>query len=493
MSLAALAPDATPASRRTLADALFAPIDASGLAVFRILFGLIMAWEVVRYFSHGWVDALYVAPDYYFPYQGFEFVTPWPGIGMHLHFAALGVLALMIAAGWFYRLAMALFVLGFAYVCLLDQARYLNHFYFVALLGFLMIFVPADRVWSVDAWRAGRGSDAPLPTWTRLVLLAQLEVMLIFAGLQKLDRDWLQNEPLGRWLGNSADLPLIGPFLEVDAVVTAAVWGSVALHIFGAPLLLIRSTRLWAFLGYCVFHVMNSVLWNIGIFPWITLAATTLFFDPDWPRRMLAFGRATPRATLPHTPRLVMAVAAFVGVWTAVQIALPLRYLAYPGYVSWHEQGHQFSWQMMLRSKRGAAYFVVRDPDTGRVWAVDPRDQLSRRRANFMAGRPEMIRLYANHLEEVWRAAHGVADVEVFAFTAVSLNGRPAQVLVDPTHDLTSRGYNFGHDDWIMPFDESFPPREDRWGGGRWTQAAALMAEHGFGGIEFAELRAAGR
>jgi hypothetical protein len=35
---------------------LFAPVDIASLACFRIAFGALMAWEITRYFSRGWIQ-----------------------------------------------------------------------------------------------------------------------------------------------------------------------------------------------------------------------------------------------------------------------------------------------------------------------------------------------------------------------------------------------------------------------------------------------------
>jgi hypothetical protein len=45
-----------------------------------------------------------------------------------------------------------------------------------------------------------------------------------------------------------------------------------------------------------VFHVLTSVLFPIGIFPWLMIALTPIFFDPSWPRRWL--GGAARRAPI---------------------------------------------------------------------------------------------------------------------------------------------------------------------------------------------------
>jgi hypothetical protein len=66
-------------SSRTLREKLFEPVDASTLVVFRIGFGLIMLWEVWRYWTYGWISEYYIEPDFHFKYIGFEWVEPWPG------------------------------------------------------------------------------------------------------------------------------------------------------------------------------------------------------------------------------------------------------------------------------------------------------------------------------------------------------------------------------------------------------------------------------
>lgn len=134
-----------------IARRLFAPVDIAPLVWFRIAFGIIMAWEMWRYFEHGWIYDYYIQPKFFFTYYGFSWVHPWPGNGMYVHFAVLGVLAACIALGLCYRAATVLFFLGFTYVFLLDQTDYLNHFYLVCLYSFLLTVVPANRAFSLDA------------------------------------------------------------------------------------------------------------------------------------------------------------------------------------------------------------------------------------------------------------------------------------------------------------------------------------------------------
>jgi vitamin K-dependent gamma-carboxylase len=271
--------------------ALFEEVDASSLVFMRVAFGLIMLVECWRFWTHGWIERHYIAPQFFFKYYGFGWVEPWPGDGMYWHFAALAVLSVLIMAGALYRLSAVLFFFAFTYVFLLDQARYLNHFYLVILIALLMIVVPAHRAWSVDAAVKPALRSATVPAWSVWLFRLQFEIIYIFAGIVKINADWLRLEPMGMWLGARDDWMLIGPLFNQDWVVAIAAYGAIVIHIVGAPLLLVRATRGYVMALYFAFHLANHFLFSIGIFPWVAMAGTLMFLEPDWPRRALRWLR----------------------------------------------------------------------------------------------------------------------------------------------------------------------------------------------------------
>ena len=269
--------------KRRFIDPLFEEVDASALVVFRVMFGVIMLVECWRFWSKGWIERHYIAPQFFFKYYGFEWVEAWPGEGMYWHFAALAALSLLITLGVLYRLATVLFFFAFTYVFLLDQARYLNHFYLVILIAAALMVIPAPLL------------RAQTPAWSMWLFRLQFEVMYIFAGIVKINADWLRLEPMGMWLARRDDFYLLGDLFQQDGVVALASYGAIAIHLIGAPLLLVKATRGWVMAIYFAFHLMNHFLFQIGIFPWVAMAGTLLFLEPDWPRRAL---RATKRFTL---------------------------------------------------------------------------------------------------------------------------------------------------------------------------------------------------
>jgi len=273
--------------RQRFVDPLFEEVDASSLAFFRVAFGLIMLVECWRFWSKGWIERYYMRPDFFFKYYGFEWVEPWPDSGMVWHFALLALLSLLITLGFLYRFAAIAFFFAFSYVFLLDQARYLNHFYLVMLIAVNMMLVPANRFFAVDASLWPRLRSATVPAWSVWLFRLQFEVMYIYAGIVKINPDWLRLEPMGMWLSRRDDMPLVGELFNQDWVVALAAYGSIALHIVGAPLLLVRRARGWVMAIYFAFHLANHFLFRIGIFPWVAMAGTLLFLEPDWPRRAL--------------------------------------------------------------------------------------------------------------------------------------------------------------------------------------------------------------
>ena len=161
---------------------LFEPVDIAALVYYRIAFGALMLWNVWFYYQRGFIAAFWIDPTFLFSFPAFAWVHPWPGDGMYHHFLALAVLAVLIAAGCFYRMSAALFCVGLTYVFLLDQANYRNHFYLLCLMSFLMVFVPAHRAFSVDAWRRPSLASATAPAWTLWILRAQMGAVYVFGG-----------------------------------------------------------------------------------------------------------------------------------------------------------------------------------------------------------------------------------------------------------------------------------------------------------------------
>jgi vitamin K-dependent gamma-carboxylase len=435
---------------------LFRPVDAAGLAAFRVLFGLLMLVSTLRFFAHGWIDRFFLAPRFHFKYWGFGWVEAWPAWGMYAHFAVLALLAVLITLGLFYRAAIVLFFLGFTYVQLIDVTLYLNHYYLVALLALVLVFLPANAVFSLDARLRPSVRRAAVPAIAVYALRFQVALVYTCAGLAKLHSDWLRDaQPLRLWLASLTDLPVLGPLLAVPSAAVEASWTGFLFDSTIAIFLSVRRTRPFAFAAVVVFHLLTAVFFPIGMFPFIMIVAATVFFSPSWPRRLRRWAAPAPATSAAAYPpgRLAagqrLALGA-LGLFVLVQVALPFRHLLYGGNVLWHEQGMRFSWRVMVREKNGSLTYHVRAPATGRIWEVAPRDYLLDYQERDMSTQPDLIWQLAQRIGRDYdHRGHG--PVEVRAEAHVSLNGRPAGLLIDPRLDLRTVADGLAPKSWIRP------------------------------------------
>jgi vitamin K-dependent gamma-carboxylase len=437
---------------------LFRPVDAAGLAAFRVLFGLLMLASTARFFIHGWIDRVFIAPPVHLKYWGLGWVQAGPAWWMYTHFALLALLSVLIALGLFYRVAIVLFLLGFTYVHLIDVTLYLNHDYLVALLALLLAFLPAHRTFSLDARLRPAVRRATVPALAIYALRFQVGLVYLGAALAKIQTDWLlQAQPLRLWLSSLTDLPGLGPLLALPLAPLVASWGGL---LFDATIVLwlsVRRTRPFAFAAVVLFHALTALFFPIGMFPVIMIVAATVFFSPSWPRRLrwwAAPAMATAATPAPATwsaehagPQLALAA---LGVFVVVQTALPFRHLLYGGNVLWDEQGMRFSWRVMVREKNGSLTYHVRAPATGRTWEVSPRAYLRDHQERDMCTQPDLIWQLAQRIgRDFDRRGHG--RVEVRAEAHVALNGRPAALLLDPGVDLRTVADGWRPKRWIRP------------------------------------------
>ncbi len=382
---------------------------------------------------------------------------------MYVHFFFLGVCAIFIMLGLFYRISSILFFLGFTYIFLLDKSNYLNHFYLISLLSFIMIFVDAHRRFSIDAVLFPKIKSDVIPAWMIWILRLQLGIVYFYGGVAKINSDWLQGYPLRYWLANKTDFPIVGSLFTEEWMVMFFAYGGLLLDLFITPFLIWRKSRPFAFAAITLFHLMNSELFIIGIFPWFMMFATTIFFEPDWVRRLLnkigrlqRFAKKEISNIKPYMIGSKQLVFYGFCLYLFVQVTVPLRHFFMEGYVSWTEVGHKFSWHMKLRNKDARARFVVKDLDSGEEFKVHPKDLLSRRQRRKMSTRPDMILQFAHMLDHEFEK-RGHPNVAVYGQVSASLNGRNAQPLIKPDVDLLTITSKSSIYDWVTELTEELP------------------------------------
>ncbi len=419
-----------------------------------------MLWSIVRFAVNGWISKLYIEPQFFFSYYGFEWVQPL-GEWTYIIFAVCGLSALFVAIGFKYRISIVIFFLSFTYIELMDKTTYLNHYYFISVLAFLLCWLPAH---SYGAPGAGRKKAGRVPYYTVGAVKLLVGLVYFYAGLAKLNSDWLlQAQPLATWLPGRTDLPLLGSFLDQTWVAYFFSWAGAAFDLSAPFLLLYRRTRSWTYAVVVLFHILTWLLFPIGMFPFIMIGAALIFFPGAWHERVwqrLAPSRWLP-ATAGRTPQAERGTfglrpnvlpGAVIGFLLLGQLVLPWRYLAQPGELFWHEEGFRFSWRVMLMEKAGYAQFWLENPRNGRRQAVQNHHFLTAFQEKQMSFQPDMMREYAQLLARHYRQSKNWDTVAVYADVYVALNGRPSRRYVKPEVDLTQVS---SAAEMLLPFDDT--------------------------------------
>jgi vitamin K-dependent gamma-carboxylase len=433
------------------------PVDNSPLIVFRIFFGFLLFYHCTSFIYRGDVYTNFIEPPFTFTYIGFEFLQPLPGYGMYYYFGLMALLGLLIMLGAWYQLAMAGFTFLWVLVYLMQKSNYNNHYYLVLLLCLLMCFMPAQHYYSADAKRKPEIKNNSCPRYIPFLMIAQMGIIYFYAAISKLTADWLSGKFIALQFARLTTRRVVGPIYANEYFQLFIVYGGFLFDLLIIPLLLWKKTRNYAFAAFCCFHVFNAYSFNIGIFPWLSIAMGIFFFAPGKIRPLFfkhkpapEFHDMEPVSITRHKKTVVF----FISIYLLVQIILPLRPAFYPGNVFWTEEGYRMSWKMMLRTKSGKIYFKVTDPASGKTWYHYPAEKFDASHVRCIAIAPDIIWQYAQRLKKEY-VGKGYPLAQVFAIDSVSLNNNPRRLFIDTTVNLAAvKWQHFQHSAWIMPYKE---------------------------------------
>jgi len=456
---------------------LYRPIDIAPLVFFRIVFGVLGCLDVmgVWVYYHMYKDSF--NPDnLQIKYYGFQWVQTMPDPWLSIAFWVIAIAGLGVALGKWYRISATIFALGFSYIYFLEKCHYLNHGYLFCVLSYLMIFLPANRAFALDLRSHPQIYAKYIPRWPIFLLQFLMAVVYIYGGIAKINQDWLNGLPLRVWLPYKKDYFLIGPLLEQEWVAWLMSYAGILHDLFIIPLILFKRTRVIAFILCCSFHLTNVGVFQIGIFPWLSIALTALFFEPDFPRKLVAFSGSKVAivarwatkyqdylekigVSLDHTLAVKnkTLISIFVIAIIVINLTLPFRHHLYESNVSWTEEGHRYSWRMMLRGKIGRGYFHVKDlAGTQEIKRYYTNKLLSPRQNRKFKTQPDMMLFVAHHIRDVYMDKWNSDSVAVYPHFSAKLNGRNYQPYTNPEVNLSLEKWS-----WTKPYSFILPLDED--------------------------------
>jgi hypothetical protein len=335
-------------------------------------------------------------------------------------------------------------------VYLMQKTSYNNHYYLLIIISFFMCFFPAHRSFSLDARLNPGFRHDSMYSYVKWVVVIQLFIVYTYAALAKIYGDWLDLSFIKLMMQSKAEYYMVGGWLQQEWVLKAVRAIGILFDLFIVPALLWKPSRRIAFVCAIGFHLFNSVIFQIGIFPYLSLAFTVFFFEPETIRKL--FFRNKPPFLINKVDRTSLRPYILLGwgLFLLIQLLLPLRHHLFRDDVLWTEEGHRMSWRMMLRNRTGQLYYRIVDKNGGATSYVNLADHLTRKQRLRLPAYPDFIWQFAQRLKQEY-AKQG-KDVAIYVKSKISINGRPMQPFIDPTTDLAAEPWrHFAHHDWILP------------------------------------------
>lgn len=449
----------------TLKKYLFTPIDNSALIVFRMIFGFLITCEAWGAIATGWVRRVLVEPEFTFNFIGFDFLQSFPGPGPHMYvwFAVMGVFGVMVMVGYKYRVAMVGYAVLWTTVYLMQKSSYNNHYYLLMLLCWIFAFLPAHRAVSFDAKRsclpAGKVSESvrstSMPRWITIFIIVQLFIVYTYGSIAKIYPDWLDTTAPRLLMLGKKEFWLVGEVLQKEWTHWIMAYFGILFDGLIIPALLWKRTRKLALYASVFFHLFNSFVFQVGIFPYMSLGFIVFFYPPKTIHRIFLkkwkdFYNEQETLSTPVFTNTWSGIGIVVAtIYLVIQALLPLRQHTMQDSVLWTEEGHRLSWRMMLRTKQGSVSFSVVDKETNKKTFVKLTNYLTPKQRRNLGSKPDFIWQFAQRLKKEY-AAKG-QDIAVFVNCRVKVNGRKYKRLVDPKVDLTTVDWDFfKHADWLL-------------------------------------------
>lgn len=430
---------------------LFKQIDNSSLILFRIIFGLLIFLESVGAIFTGWVKRTLIDPDFTFTVIGFEWLQPLPENWMYLYYLIMGIFGFLVMIGYKYRFSIISFTLMWTATYLMQKASYNNHYYLLILISTFMCLVPANKYLSVDAKQNPNIISFKMPNWAKWIFIIQMAIVYTYGAIAKLYSDWLDITVMRQLMAAKKHYLIIGNILQESWLQYILAYGGIVFDGLIIPILLYKPTRRMGFIIGIFFHMFNAIVFQVGIFPFLSLAFCLFFFEPKTIHNL--FLKRKPfynkdEVIVPYYANILKPI--FI-VYFIVQALLPIRHWFIPGDVLRTEEGHRLSWRMMLRTKSGTIRYKIVDKETGKTSYINKNNFVSKKQRRLLATKPDVIWQFVQKLKTKYH--NEGKDVEIYATNSkISINGNRPIPFINPNIDLTKVEWNtFKHSDWILP------------------------------------------
>ena len=294
-----------------LRELLFSPVDPLPLALFRVVFGLVLLGSFLTLcpdFDPLFTENSPVRLEDSRLLSEYAWIEPVPSWRWNLFelspsstwaaalFILYGFSVLSMTLGWRTRLATLLVFLLTVSIHRREPIIWTGGDFLFQIFAFWLLFVPAGVALSVDAWRRRQeGTPQPLVrSWALLLLQAQLALVYFSTFLLKLQTvSWKSGTALFHaWQLPHYARPWGASLAAVPGLALVSTYGALFFELAFPLLIWNRRFRPWLLLLGASLHLSIELTFRAGPFSSVMLAAYIPFLAPVTLRRWL--GRFFP-------------------------------------------------------------------------------------------------------------------------------------------------------------------------------------------------------
>ncbi|XP_055847044.1 vitamin K-dependent gamma-carboxylase [Episyrphus balteatus] len=471
------------------------PVDGAALGIFRAMFGAAMLIDIAEERGGSQMD-LNFGDERTCHFPLFDFIQNFSLPVMGLVYLTMWLGALGIALGYNFRLSCLAFVVPYWYIMLLNKPAWNNHSYLFGLSSVLLMMTDANRFWSFD-YPYVKENKTSVPYWNYFLIKFQFFILYAYAGLKKFSPEWLAGYAMSN-LGNHWVFAPFRTVLSVEMTDLLIIHWFTAIFDFSIPFLMtFHGTRKFATPFMLSFHLMNTRLFSIGMFPWVCLAEVPLFFDVSWPRKISEqiLGvkqkktkseiedsqdlkcsnredekpdltknlKVKPPLDSKNSPAVVTwndkIRTAVILMYCCIQLFLPFSHFITKGYNNWTNGLYGYSWDMMVHSYDTILTSVkVVDNKNGNIHYLEPFAFTHYDRWTKSA---DMAKQYAkcihrNIVREISKNPKNKlissSNISIYFDIWCSMNGRFQQRTFNPNVDILQAHWSpFEQTTWSLP------------------------------------------
>jgi len=435
------------------------PILNNSIVIFRIVFALSLLIQTYYFIIEKFVEQNILKPfilfpfvDYIQPISEFYFfhwlINPMFILSIIMLTANIGMLINKIA-----RISTFIFLCCFSYFWLLDKGYFNNHYYFISIICFLIILTNQNNPFNQNNY---------VPRIQLVALQAMIIIIYFIAGLNKLTPYWLIDmQPVTHILETKHNLTG-HKFLINPITISMMTYGGLIYDLCIGFLLLIRPTKIFAFLLVILFNCINYFLFRdvgeIGAFPLIMISTLTLFISPKKWGEVFKINPFNEKYFF-HNPIKDLIIISFI----IIQCIIPFRHLLFSGYVDYNGIGQRFSWRMKTmykephttggiafdvhvkknQNKQKIAHFNLSNIEDFSNKYDMPNMYLTNKQKTALFYYPDMIPKFCSSVEKILKKRlskeiHGDFDIIINANCKVGFMGRSPKETINYNVDLTS-------------------------------------------------------